>query len=77
MARGEEWSAEFDRRKASGAPVDANMHGQPRVQDDNGNWFTRQGKSCCHCGRNRNMGGRDQYGIPEGNPDPRPFIRRS
>lgn len=64
-----DWSEQFDRKMASGASVDRGMRGKPRVQDDSGNWFTREGTGCCGCGRNRNMGDRDQYGIPEGDPD--------
>lgn len=68
-----DWEAEFDRKIAEGAPVDNGMRGEPRVQDDNGNWYTRDGAPCCGCGRNRNMGDeRDQYGIPWGNPNTPP-----
>lgn len=53
------WKKEFDEKLAKGVDVDRGMRGNPRVKDRNGNYFTRDGKSCCGCGKDRNFDGYD------------------
>lgn len=65
-----DWRTYFDSKyNDPKAPKNYDMMGRPRVQDENGNWFTRSGKACCGCGRHRNMGPRDiQTSIPSSRP---------